>query len=133
MRIINSIVGIFLGSLSYFIVEKIFFAIVVNLFGLFPILNDFQGSVVILLVVFLEIVLAFIILSFINHSVLKEIRIAYLLSIISILCLAVSIGYIYYNCSNMWTVMVYAEIVLVHTGILIYALKYLGAFINKSG
>ena len=133
MRIINSIVGIFLGSLSYFIVEKIFFAIVVNLFGLFPILNDFQGSVVILLVVFLEIVLAFIILSFINHSVLKEIRIAYLLTIISILCLVVSIGYIYYNCSNMWTVMVYAEIVLVHTGILIYALKYLGAFINKSG
>ena len=133
MRIINSIVGIFLGSLSYFIVEKIFFAIVVNLFGLFPILNDFQGSVVILLVVFLEIVLAFIILSFINHSVLKEIRIAYSLTIISILCLVVSIGYIYYNCSNMWTVMVYAEIVLVHTGILIYALKYLGAFINKSG
>lgn len=52
MRIINSIVGILLGSLSYFIVEKIFIAIVVNLFGLFPILNNFQGSVVILLVVF---------------------------------------------------------------------------------
>ena len=116
MRIINSIVGILLGSLSYFIVEKIFIAIMINLFKLFPILNNFQGSIVILLVVFLEIVLAFIILT-----------------IMSILCLVVSIGYIYYNCSNMWTVMVYAEIVLVHTCILIYALKYLRAFINKSG
>lgn len=133
MRIINSIVAILLGSLSYFIVEKIFIAIVVNLFGLFPILNNFQGSVVILLVVSLEIILAFIILSFINHSALKEIKISYLLIIMSILCLAVSIGYLYYNCSNMWTVMVYAEIVLVHTCMLIYALKYLRAFINKSG
>lgn len=133
MRIINSIVGILLGSLSYFIVEKIFIAIVVNLFGLFPILNNFQGSVVILLVVSLEIVLAFIILSFINHSVLKGIKTSYSLTIMSILCLVASIGYLYYNCSNMWTVMVYAEIVLVHTCMLIYALKYLRAFINKSG
>lgn len=52
MRIINSIVGILLGSLSYFIVEKIFIAIMINLFELFPILNNFQGSIVILLVVF---------------------------------------------------------------------------------
>ena len=133
MRIINSIVGILLGSLSYFIVEKTFIAIMINLFELFPILNNFQGSIVILLVVFLEIVLAFIILSFINHSALKEIRISYLLTIMSILCLVVSIGYIYYNCINMLTVMVYAEIVLVHTCMLIYALKYLRAFINKSG
>lgn len=95
MRIINSIVGILLGSLSYFIVEKTFIAIMINLFELFPILNNFQGSIVILLVVFLEIVLAFIILSFINHSALKEIRISYLLTIMSILCLVVSIGYIY--------------------------------------
>ena len=52
MRIINSIVGILLGSLSYFIVEKIFIAIMINLFKLFPILNNFKGSIVILLVVF---------------------------------------------------------------------------------
>lgn len=52
MRIINSIVGILLGSLSYFIVEKIFITIMINLFELFPILNNFQGSIVILLVVF---------------------------------------------------------------------------------
>ena len=94
MRIINSIIGIFLGAFSYFIVQNLFIAIGVKLLDLFPLLDNCQGLVIVLLVTFLEITLACLIMMMIKHSVLNEMRKAYSLIIMTVPCLA-NIGWIH--------------------------------------
>ena len=125
MRIVNSIIGILLGAFSYFIVQNLFIAIGVKLFDLFPLLDNCQGLVIVLLVTFLEITLACLILMMIKHSVLNEIKKAYSLIIMTVPCLAISVGYLYYNCDTLWTAIVYSEFVVVHVCILNFSLSYM--------
>lgn len=129
MKIINSIIGILLGSFSYFIVKKLFLSIVVELFDLFPELHNCQGTLAIVLVVFLELSLTCLIILIIRYSILNKIKVTYLLIAISGLCLTISLGHIFSYCNSIWDRMVYSEIVLAHICVFVFSFKCLYKYI----